>query len=339
MDCSSSRANQEADADADADDGGTDVHQTTAFCNRKRRYSRTQVLASSKGLLLCCLLGPLIYYVCDPVTRQWISLPRAPNNATRHPIYFGEGLVSRANEENVVTSFKVVRVEWLSGKYDFLNIETFSSETGEWKDAKLFCSQPIQLLKRGGPFTFNGIIHWFTCEHRLVAFDPYKNANQCHLIKLPEDRDIENEYKYDGLYRLCDECQGHLRYFEVAPEASEFFFFSMWVLKDYDKAEWCLEHQVTRSDIRSSDPNLSSYLLGVTFIPLAFHPFNLDVVYLRCVEHASIVSYNIQTKWLDVSCHSIGSIEDLSWRVVIPFVLPMWPTPVPQPSREAIRHP
>uniref|UniRef100_A0A5B7CEN8 F-box domain-containing protein n=1 Tax=Davidia involucrata TaxID=16924 RepID=A0A5B7CEN8_DAVIN len=305
----------------------------------QQRADQFKVLASSKGLLLCCLLGPLVYYVCDPVTRQWVCLPRARHNVpTHHPIYFGEGLVSRVNEENVVTSYKVVRVEWLPGESKFINLETFSSETGYWKGLRLFCSQPVRLLMRGGgPFLFNGIMHWFTYEHGMVAFDPYKNAKQCRLIKLPDDRNIESEYKYDGLYRLCNGCQGHLRYFEVAPEASEYFCFSMWVLKDYEEVEWCLEHQVTRCDIWSDDPNLSGSLLHVTFVPLAFHPFSLDVVYLRCVERSCIASYNFQTKQLEVSCHPIGSIEDLSWRVVIPFVLPMWPTPVPQPSRKALK--
>ncbi|KAK2980807.1 hypothetical protein RJ640_029884 [Escallonia rubra] len=306
----------------------------------QQQADQFKILAWSNGLILCCLLGPLIYYVCDPVTRQWVTLPRGRHNApNRHPIFFGEGLVSRINEENVLTSFKAVRVEWLSVESNFLNLETYSSETGEWVDYRLFCPKPIRLLKRGGgPIHFNGILHWFVYEHGMVAFDPYKDTKRCRLIQFPEDRDVDNEYKYDGLYRLCDECQGTLRYFEVAPEPSEYFCFSMWILRDYEKGEWSSEFRVTRSDLWTNDAKISSSLMHATFVPLSFHPFNLDVVYLRCVERSCIVSYNITSKRLDISCPRVGVVEDLSWRVVIPFVLPMWPTPVPVPSSKAVKH-
>lgn len=305
----------------------------------QQQSDQFKILAVSNGLIMCCLLGPLIYYVCDPVTRQWITLPRGRHNApNRHPMFFGEGLVSKINEDNVLTSYKAVRVEWLSVESNFLNLETFSSETGTWTEYRLFCPKRIRMLKRGGgPIHFNGILHWFVYDHGMVAFDPYRDTKRCRLIQFPEGRDIENEYKHDGLYRLCDECQGKLRYFEVAPEPSEFFCFSMWVLNDYEKGEWLLEFQVTRSDLWSNDDNLSSWLLRATFIPLSFHPFNLDVVYLRCVERSCIVSYNIRAKRMDVSCEPIGVVEDLSWRVVVPVVLPMWPTPLPHPARKALK--
>lgn len=305
----------------------------------QQQSDQFKVLGSSKGLILICLLGPLIYYVCDPVTRQWVTLPRGRSNApNRHPVFFGEGLVSKVNQENVLTSYKVVRVEWLSSESKYLNLETYSSETGEWIDHRLLCPCPIQLLKRGGgPIHFNGSLHWFVHDHGMVAFDPYKDTKHCRVIKFPEDRDVDNEYKHDGLYRLCDECKGELRYFEVSPEDSDFYCFSMWVLKDYEEGVWVSQFKVTRSDLWSNDPKLSDWLMRATFVPLSFHPFDSDVVYLRCVERSCIVSYNIQNKRLDVSCKQIGVVEDLSWRVVIPFVLPMWPTPVPLAPKRAAK--
>ncbi|XP_059639818.1 F-box protein At1g49990-like [Cornus florida] len=304
----------------------------------QQQLDQYKVLAMSNGLFLYCLLGPLIYYVCDPVTGQWVSLPRPGKNIHFRPAYTGEGLVSRVNDENVVTSYKVVRVEWIPEESNVLNLEAFSSDTGEWREVKLFVAHGVRLLKRGvGPILFNGILHWFTYEHGMVAFDPYKNAREGHLINLPEGRDTASVYKYDGIFRMCDECQGHLRYFETAPDIENHFCFSMWELKDYDKGEWYLEHQATLRDIWSDDPNLNGNLLRVTFVPLAFHPFKLDVVYLRCVELCCIVSYSMRTKKMDVTFLPISSAHNLSWRVLIPFVLPMWPTPVPPLSRKAIK--
>ncbi|KAK2980806.1 hypothetical protein RJ640_029883 [Escallonia rubra] len=306
---------------------------------QQQQRGQFKIVAWSNGLILCCSLGPMNYYVCDPVTRQSVTLP---THTGRHNAR--EGLVSRINEENVLSSFKAVR---LSVESNCLNLETYSSETGEWVDYtnRLSCPEPISLLKRGGgPIHFNGILHWFVYDHGMVAFDPYKeyeDTESCRLIQFPEDRDADNEKKYDGLYRLCDECQGTLRYFEVAPEPSEYFCFSMWILRDYEKGEWSSEFRVTRSDLWTNDAKISSSLMHATFVPLSFHPFNLDVVYLRCVKPSCIVSYNITSKRLDISCPLVGVVEDLSWRVVIPFVLPMWPTPVPVPvtvpSSEAVK--
>lgn len=305
----------------------------------QQQADQFKVLAMSNGLILCCLLGPLIYYVCDPVTRQWVTLPRGSQNSpNRHPIIFGEGLVSKVSDDRVLTSYKAVKIEWLSVESNFLNLETYSSETGHWTEHRLFCPTRFRLLKRGGgPIHFDGKLHWFVYEHGMVAYDPYKDSKKCRLIKFPEGRDVGNEYKYDGLYRLCDECKGQLRYFEVAPERSEVFCFSMWVVKDYEKGEWVNEFRVTRSDLWSADAMLSSSLMKFTFIPLSFHPFDLDIVYMRCVEKSCIVSYNIPTKRLDVCCNPVGIVEDLSWRVVIPFVLPIWPTPIPVAARKAVK--
>lgn len=299
----------------------------------QQQSDQFKVLGVSNGLVLCCLLGPLIYYVCDPVTRQWVTLPRGRDKSpNRHPIFFGEGFVSKVNEDGLLTSYTVVRVELMNTSSNYLNLETFSSETGKWVDYRLPCANPIALLKRGaGPISFNGILHWFVYEHGMVAFDPNKEPKSCRLIQFPEDRDVESEYRNDGLYRLCDECQGKLRFFEVAPESYTFYCFSLWDMKDYEKGEWGCEFKVTRSDLSSSDPELSSWLMKATFLPLSFHPFNLDIVYLRCVELACVVSYSIQNKRLDVACKPIGVVDDLSWRVVVPFVIPRWPTPVPIP--------
>ncbi|CAL5325190.1 unnamed protein product [Camellia sinensis] len=302
-----------------------------------QRRKLFKILATSKGLLLSCLVAPLTYYMCDPVTTQWVTLPKPPDGGLNlHPFFIGEGLIAFANQDNMVTSYKVVRVEWHPVESVYLNFEVFSSETRKWGCYRLSFPQPFKLFKRGGPFVFNGVMHWFAYGHRIVAFDPY-NFEECRLIDLPNYRDIESENQYDGSYRLCEECQGMLRYFEAAPDITEDICFSMWIMRDYKKGEWNLVHRATHDEIWSDDPQISSYLFHVHFIPLAYHPFNLDIVYLRCEERSCIVAYNIKTKRLEVSCNPVGIDENLSWRVVIPFVLPMWPTPLPKRVRRGVK--
>ncbi|KAM0055529.1 putative F-box domain-containing protein [Helianthus debilis subsp. tardiflorus] len=268
-----------------------------------------------------------VYYVCDPVSRHWVSLGR------RARTFFLEGFVSRVNENNAVTSYKIVRVEMRKSSFNYLNLDMYSSETGKWAEHSLLCPNPITLVKRGGgPLSFNGILHWFVYNHGMVAFDPYEDlkSKSCRLIQFPADRDVHSEVMHDGLYRLCDGCQGKLRFFEVAPDPYSRYCFSMWDMKDYEKGEWCSEFKVTRSDLSSSDPELKSWLGKATFLPLSFHPFDLDIVYLRCVELACVVSYSIRNRRLDVACQPTGVVDDLSWRVVVPFVITRWPTSVPK---------
>ena len=77
----------------------------------------------------------------------------------------------------------------------------------------------------------------------------------------------------------------------------------MWVLEeDYEKGEWLMEFQViTRSDLFPDDESLSSLLLTGSFVPLSFHQFNADVVYMRCVERSCTVTFNLGTNgWMSL---------------------------------------
>ncbi|KAM0055528.1 putative F-box domain-containing protein [Helianthus debilis subsp. tardiflorus] len=288
-------------------------------------FASFKVLAVSNGLILIWSFSDKVYHVCDPVTRQRVTLSRKHNEA----VFNWEGFVSRVNEDNVVTSYRIVRVETQMPPSNYLGLDMYTSETGKWVDFRLPCPNPILPRYGAGPLSFNGILHWFVNHHGMVAFDPYKDPKSCRLIPFPADRDVQSEVTHDGLYRLCDGCQGKLRFFQVAPDASLFYCFSMWDMKDYEKGEWCSEFKVTRSDLSSSDPELESWLMKATFLPLSFHPFDLDIVYLRCVELACVVSYSIQNRKLDVACKAAGVVDCLSWRVVVPFVIPRWPTPIP----------
>ncbi|KAJ0692589.1 putative F-box domain-containing protein [Helianthus annuus] len=289
-----------------------------------------KVLAVSNGLMLCWSFSNRVYHVCDPLTRQWVTLGRKKvYNYGPSPSFNWEGFVSSVNEDNVVTSYRIVRVGKLKSPSHYLSLDMYSSETGEWVDYRLPCPNPIAFPKHGaGPISFNGILHWFIYDHGMVAFDPYMDPKSCRLIPFPADRDAQSEVTHDGLYQLCDGCQGKLRFFQVAPDTSSFHCFSMWVLKDYDKGEWCSEFKVTRRDLSSSDPELKSWLMKATFLPLSFHPFDLDIVYMRCVELACVVSYSMHNRKLEVACKPTG-VDALSWRVVVPFMIPRWPTPVP----------
>nr|GEV00636.1 hypothetical protein [Tanacetum cinerariifolium] len=284
---------------------GIGLKRSKSVENGGNRSNRLKSVETVDGDLVTCTSTR--YYICDMITRRWVmTLPESSYRVMTLPessyeYAFGEGLVSRV-EENVVIGYRVVRVILYRHPLGCLILQMFSSETGECVGYTLPCSTPIQLLKRGvGPICFNGILHWFIHDHGMVAFDPYKEPKSCRIIRLPDDIDTESVLKHDGAYRLCDGCQGTLRYFQVEPEARKLYCFSMWVMKDYEKGEWCCEFKVRRRDLHSSDAESSSWLLKATFLPLSFHPLDVNVVYLRCIELGRIVTYHVQDRRFDVA--------------------------------------
>lgn len=48
----------------------------------QQQSDQFKVLAVSNGLILCRMLDPWIYYVCDLVTRQWVIFPGVDANIT-----------------------------------------------------------------------------------------------------------------------------------------------------------------------------------------------------------------------------------------------------------------
>ncbi|CAH1428100.1 unnamed protein product [Lactuca virosa] len=71
-----------------------------------------QYLASNNGLVLCCaaMRRPIVYFVCNPLTKQWISLPPPPSNVKT--VYTGFICNPQYSfNDDRKTSFKVVRIE------------------------------------------------------------------------------------------------------------------------------------------------------------------------------------------------------------------------------------
>ncbi|XP_023752446.1 putative F-box/kelch-repeat protein At1g15680 [Lactuca sativa] len=323
---------------------GTKIHSSSEFSvlflatyEEQQRGANDQfrVLDMSNGLILFCSRSQaFVYYICDPLTRQWITLP---SRKPRLISFISEGLITRVDEDYTLIGYTIVTVELLKSRSNYVNIEIFSSGTGKWMVYKLPCDSPIRLWKVvSGPIYCYGALHWQVIKydriHGLLAFDPYKDPKSVRLIPLPDDRDLQSEDVDMGVCELCGESQGTLRYFEVADDSiyTKFYLFSMWVMKDYEKGEWCCEFKVRRSDLHCNDLELNNWLLDVRgFHPLSFHPLNPNVVYLQCMEPERIVSYNIMNRRLDVASKRIDVGQCISSSLGIPFVLPTWPVLVP----------
>ncbi|XP_026450225.1 F-box protein At5g07610-like [Papaver somniferum] len=96
------------------------------FVNQKHELKNTNlyIIGSNNGLVLCTTdhSSQNNYYVCNPLTKKWVSLPPPPRDA----IIVHTGFTCESSLTS--TSFKVIRVD--DGAT--FKIDIFSSALGKW---------------------------------------------------------------------------------------------------------------------------------------------------------------------------------------------------------------
>ncbi|XP_073119668.1 putative F-box/kelch-repeat protein At1g15680 [Henckelia pumila] len=271
------------------------------------------VVAISNGLLL---YGPRVecpsrlliysYDICNPITGQRIILP-----PSQHCFEFvATGFVTQV-QDNVLQSFRVVRVDVHHMDSGFVRFDVYFSEIRKWKYFQLHSL--IYFYKWKNPVVFRQTLHWMITKHRLLAYDPYNNS--VRFTRLPSDDPASyEESKIDVDDALFDEHGGHLRYAEVKLDDRGWTNVSIWVLDDYDSARWCLQHRVGLEE-----PSDSS-------VPLSFHPFDSNIVYIINGK-LGLYSYDFKSRELIIvdgstRCYRHQLPYALSY---FNFVIPPWP--------------
>ncbi|XP_059644725.1 uncharacterized protein LOC132286409 isoform X2 [Cornus florida] len=231
------------------------------------------------------------------------------------------------------TSFRVVRIHQLEPPQRSANLklEIFSSDTWKWTEtfistqARNFtvshCCHP-----RSNAVVCNGILHWMSLYHgKIFAYDPFNNTDRYSTIEKPKDRNTKVNRR-TVIYHL-GKCQGHLRFIKYYPP-----FLSIWELKNYNGLEWSLVHKVDLKIMESDDRRMPCRIINTLSIP-SLHPINGNIIYLHNDNH--LVLCNISNRTLKRVCYVRYNYHCFS--LFFPFVLPRWPTPVPQLQQNALR--
>ncbi|XP_026395911.1 F-box protein At3g28330-like [Papaver somniferum] len=150
----------------------------------KQEERCTYLLASSNGLVLCSSneYGPRYYFICNPFTRQCVSLlPRS--------VYGCAGITGFVFESSTGT-YKVIHIPYCY-KYGNLNLNIFSSDTSEWSTREVTCSDHqaelhihscLQIVHHSGT--------WYWVDgggNYIIAYNDYhNNGSECRLLNLPE---------------------------------------------------------------------------------------------------------------------------------------------------------
>ncbi|XP_031106590.1 putative F-box/kelch-repeat protein At1g15680 isoform X1 [Ipomoea triloba] len=300
------------------------------------------VLYAQRVYLECGVTTLTNYTVYSPTTGQCVALPPP----SRRFMLSTAGFVTRV-EGGALRSFKVVRLGCCLSRCHALELEVFCSESGAWNDAVVRTDHEIEIAWRRTPASFNGNLHWVDRRLGIVAYDPYHAPDRCRIIAFPGGIDEQcNNSIYNGIPSLCVGHQGNLWYLEVLVTSEDDFQFSgfcSWVLGDYeDSNSWSLYQKTKINDI-SFDENLDiDVLVGFIPVPIAFHPFNPDMIYLGWGD--ILVSYNMKTRKLEAvdipngeTLRNGGLKGEPCWWQTSLFVLPTWPTSIAyDPKSEVI---
>jgi hypothetical protein len=231
-----------------------------------------------------------------------------------------------------------------------LQMEIFSSETGEWSNFVVSLPRGrrfnpnIDRIMEAGVVACNGMLHWLDVDKKdkminfdpldvdikgFVVFDPFnENAEQCLRYIDPPIEFLRDDYfslESLGVF------QGRLRIFQSLFQ--EVSYFQVWELEDYGNAgTWCMKHKVYFKDMVSEHPNLRETSWFGHF--LAFHPKDGEIVYLRFFNY--VVLCNMRTMELVLKIEGQVRLVGNDCRFIpVPdksvFLLgqPSWPTPVP----------
>ncbi|CAN1123754.1 Putative F-box/kelch-repeat protein At1g15680 [Linum perenne] len=276
------------------------------------------VLGSSNGLLLCTSDRTYAgsYYICNPITKQWLELPPYPPRPGDSNEYVKVGFISDPfyninDDDHSITvnndfGVKVIRLDCSRYNLDEdedvreIDVEVFSSQTGCWTTSKVqlpdHVEGELEFLYRGVIAPYNGKIYWILQDEReFLIYDISKNEFLMNRLDLPSNA-LRYEHGEISPFIWISLCQESLWMAQALK----------WQLRVYmlvDDDQWCLKHDVDILNDMEWGPVLSllrEYLIGADNDYIAFysmHPSDPMVGYVA-TDHV-LLKCNFQSRTHD----------------------------------------
>ncbi|KAI3901827.1 hypothetical protein MKW92_047717 [Papaver armeniacum] len=224
---------------------------------------RVKVRASCNGLLCCASIpNKGVYYVCNPMTREYKLLPKTRERPmTRfHPD--DEATLVGLGVDMVKGKFNVV----LAGFYrpfgrrplDSFVCLVYDSEVNGWKRSVTSLNEEFTHMNKNQVVFVNGYLHWLTysCMYVLV-FDIENDV--WRKILLPKE--VLNGCGH-RVHLL--ELDGFLSMVQISDS-----WMTIWVLKDYAEEEWYETDKVSLRCIKGLVPSVFPISQTSEFVLLA----------------------------------------------------------------------
>lgn len=241
----------------------------------------TYIIDCRDGFLLCSSWGdPNQYYVCNPVTRQWASLPRPPKHGGSGTSWFdlNIALVLDYSSDVFLSHYKVIKFVTVccenSKKREFDNfmnplkdgeehplsdlyVYVYSSQTGRWVESNAHLKGANFTLTEKPCVFLDGALFLPADTSKVLMFDV--KEEYCKVLDLPTDLGISRFVHSDCLGGY----EGRLSYAYHDDLKME-----VWMIDSTDTSKWVLKHRINLYDFTEKPRDI-----------LAFHP-NLDAVFL-----------------------------------------------------------
>ncbi|XP_026441112.1 putative F-box protein At1g71320 [Papaver somniferum] len=254
----------------------------------KETVPKLRVLDSSDGLVLCShwdssrLLSR--YYICNPVTKQWVSLPSPQAAVTYYPRGI-ECLSSTSLDHTKKTTYKVVIIPCFDYPKTEFDLQVFSSDTGEWNTYRVLSAEGVCTSYR--THNRNGYLFWIDNDkvriYNLNNIDDKKLSSSgggwMQSIDFPSKGGKNGRYTFHKL----GISEGFIVY-GVHKRLEQTL--SIWVLKE----EYILGGWVWQSVHKNINVEHSS---GSSHKFFYFCPVNLDIVIFSDSDH--LCCFNLQT--------------------------------------------
>ncbi|OVA04895.1 F-box domain [Macleaya cordata] len=132
------------------------ISRYDGFSFRFLPEEKIYLLASSNGLVLCSasLNYQSIYYVCNPLTKKWVSLPPPTQSPPR---LFLNGFICDSSSLTFTSTYKVLRIPEFKDPTTKFDLEIFSSDTGMESDSWECDSKLVFGSRNQAGITFPGM--------------------------------------------------------------------------------------------------------------------------------------------------------------------------------------
>ncbi|OMP03458.1 hypothetical protein COLO4_10414 [Corchorus olitorius] len=257
------------------------------------KFTFEDLLHSCNGLLLFVTGSVPQYYVCNPLTKQCIEIPR---NIEREKLAIDAGkklhcFAALAFNPCESSHYKVVSFNYWTtySSNKTVNIDVFSSGTGEWVSHTMPLDAPVYELPWNRHVVYlNGVLYRLTRSKYLLQFD--LNNFSARAMEVPRRRDVIHNYGFVGV--SCD----RLHYSNLVGRT-----LFVWFLEDRGKVgSWVLKHSISVDDL------YNNYKFGcplikcprATFARLWALDTNSEAIYFGFSN--AILRYHVDCSMLEV---------------------------------------
>ncbi|CAO2179499.1 unnamed protein product [Urochloa humidicola] len=286
------------------------------------------VVHSAAGLLLCSRgrVHPAHYYVCNPVSGQWVALPElpCPSNEWQTGLLRvdtdGDAAKQKPKKFQVLLFNHPMHWRKPDGCFD---LRLFSSDTGLWKTVRLNPPTLIaDILSSWSPIGQSCSAYWIArieVEHHAIVYNSDKHSVE--VIKLPPCFG-------SGIWSSCigERHGGGLRY-----ALSDALVFDVWDLQTKGgDSMWMLAHRVGIAQLLEQNPEAAMLGSGsrISITPLGFHPTDDDFVFFGFSGASNAVAA-YSTKNGIMSLHQLTHSDFLRSTDMFAYVHPPYLVQIP----------